>query len=419
MLVERALTAGSKDPAYAGREVDRVFSPGESAAPINVIAVGKAAVPMTRAAARMLGDRVGAGLVVAPTQAEVPAPFELIVGGHPIPTAQSEQAGRRALALARSTAADQRLLVLLSGGASALMAAPVMPVTLEDKQRTTERLLRGGADIHALNTVRKHVSAIKGGQLAAATRAPCLTLAISDVVGDDLSVIGSGPTVGDSTTFRDAYEVLRRFGGLDAYPSRVVAHLQRGLDGDLADTPSPDAASLQRDEARVIGGRTDAMEGAASAAAARGYDVRVIESPITGEARTAARDYARVVSERAHGRPRPTCVISSGETTVLVKGQGRGGRNQELALSLIGLQSVLGDAWLAASVGTDGVDGPTDAAGAIVDARTAGRARDLSLDALAYLDQNDSYHFFQALDDLIKTGPTGTNVGDLQVMLFL
>ena len=393
---------------------------------VRLLAVGKAAAGMAGAAADVLGPRLHGGLVIAPTVDGAIPGIEMMAGGHPVPTEASEAAGRRALALATSTAAEERLLVLLSGGASALMVVPVAPITLEDKQQTTERLLREGADIHALNTVRKHLSAIKGGRLAAAAPAACLTLAISDVVGDDPSVIGSGPTVGDASTFREAYDVLTRFGGLDAYPARVSAHLARGLEGDRAETPTPERLRQTGSEAIVIAGRTTAMTGAADEARRRGYQAITIDAPVVGEARAAAVSYALDIRDRAgegqrpQGPQRPLCIISSGETTVHVKGSGTGGRNQEMALALVDIveaMSPMDHAWALASVGTDGVDGPTDAAGAIVDATTAGRAARANLSPHTFLADNNAYAFFSALGDLIHTGPTGTNVGDIQIFL--
>ena len=373
---------------------------------------------MAAAAAGVLGSQIAAGLVIAPADTSVPAPFELIVGGHPTPTAGSERAGRRALELAASCAADAHLLVLISGGASAMMAVPADGVTLEDKRQTTDRLLRAGADIHALNTVRKHLSAIKGGRLAAATPAPCTTLAISDVVGDDLSVIASGPTVPDETSFADALDVLARFGGVEAFPAAVIARLEAGARGATAETPKPGDARLERSSASVIGGRREAMAGAAAAAEARGYHVIRFDDPVIGDARSSAVSHLRVAMALAASAPRPACIVSSGETTVHVTGRGRGGRNQEFALALVGALASVGTPAVFGSAGTDGVDGPTDAAGAVADSTTAARARAAGLArASDYLDNNDAYAYFAALGDLIHTGPTGTNVGDLQVML--
>jgi glycerate 2-kinase len=385
-----------------------------------MIAAGKAAPAMAAAAAGVLGPRLRGGLVIAPAPFEAPAALEAIAAEHPQPGTGSERGGAQALALAGRIATRDGLLVLLSGGASSLMAVPAAGVTLEDKRQTTAVLLRAGADINALNTVRKHLSAIKGGQLAAAVAAWCRTLAISDVIGDDTSVIGSGPTVGDASTFADAADVLRRFGGLDVYPPAVVERIHRGIRGEYPETPKPGDRRLARAETAVIGGRTNAMRGAADEANARGYRVVMIDAPIAGEARDAARSYLRDAMARSAALPRPVCIVSSGETTVTVRGKGRGGRNQEFALALVAaLAAVEGEAWLA-SVGTDGIDGPTDAAGAIVHSETASRAGAARVrlpPPAAFLDNNDAYTYFDRLDDLIRTGPTGTNVGDLQILL--
>lgn len=376
---------------------------------------------MAAEAARVLGSRLRGGLVIAPGPVPIRSPIpglDFTSGGHPVPTGESENAGRRALALAEGTAPQEHFLVLLSGGASAVMAAPVPPITLEDKRLTTRRLLLNGADIHALNTVRKHLSVIKGGQLAAASPAPCTTLAISDVVGDDLSVIGSGPTVADASTFGEAYEVVHRFGGVAGCPPHVVDHLRRGLEGERAETPKPGDARLARHHARVIGGRTTAMQGAADEALRRGFHVVVIDDPVVGDARVAAAGYVgRVKGILREDLRRPLCVVSSGETTVHVTGDGRGGRNQEFALAIAGSMTGAAIDWAAASVGTDGIDGPTDAAGAVVDTVSLRRALSLRLDPEEFLSRNDSYPLFAALGDLLLTGPTGTNVGDLQIFL--
>lgn len=383
-----------------------------------MLGAGKAAPAMAAQAARLLGVRLRGGLVVGLPPVEARAPLEGVGGGHPVPTDASVDAGRRALALAAGRADGDALIVLLSGGASALMAQPAPGVTLEDKQSATATLLRNSADIGSLNAVRKHLSTIKGGGLAAATRAACWTLAISDVVDDDLSVIGSGPTVADPSTFDGALEGLRDHGGLDAFSPRVVARLERGVRGELAETPKPGDARLARSEAFVIGGRADAMSGAAEEAARLGYRVLVVDEAVTGEARDAARAYLARVRSAAVAGERPLCVISSGETTVTVRGTGTGGRNQEFTLAAaIGLAS-LGSVVACASVGTDGVDGPTRAAGAIADDSTVRRAARASLPPIEdYLRRNDAGSFFEALGDLVVTGPTGTNVGDLQVLL--
>jgi glycerate 2-kinase len=382
-----------------------------------LVAAGKAAPPMASAVARLAGKRLRGGLVVSPASSGVAPGLEVFQGGHPVPTTGSEAAGRRALAVAQQVGADEALLVLLSGGASALMAVPAIGLTLEDKRQTTEILLRAGADIGALNTVRKHLSAVKGGWLAAAAPAGCRTLAVSDVVGDDPSVIGSGPTVADASTFEDALDALNRFGGAGAYPVPVVACLRAGARGERPETPGPGDGRLARAETFVIGTRRDAMRGAAEEADRRGYGVLVLDDPILGEAREAARAHGARIEALAAASSRPLCVVSSGETTVRVTGSGRGGRNQEFALAASDPLRRLAPA-AAASLGTDGIDGPTDAAGAIVDSETLDRARRAGLASPSdFLRDNNSYPFFDALDDLIRTGPTGTNVGDLQVFL--
>jgi len=383
-----------------------------AAAGVNVVAAGKAAAPMLNAFASAAGRPLRAIAGIGPARPDtLPGGAEWFDSAHPVPDARSVDAARRALDIASSTGADDLLVVLLSGGASALMALPADGITLDDKQNTVRRLLKTGATIDELNAVRKHLSGIKGGRLAAATVAPVVTLVISDVVGDDLSVIGSGPTMPDPSTFDDALDVLDRRGGRGAYPGSVVAVLQRGARGDVPETLKAHDPRIAHSVARIIGGRMAAVDGAATAARARGYDVHVIERPIVGEARDAARAFAEDVRLAVSCSTIPACVIGAGETTVHVTGNGVGGRNQEFALAMVGSGMTFG------SIGTDGIDGPTDAAGAIVDATTAERAAALGLDAQRFLANNDSYHFFSALNDLLCTGPTGTNVGDVQVAL--
>ncbi len=380
---------------------------------------------MASAFAECEGPRIATGLIAGPRVGtrSVPVQFEWLSPGHPAPDEASEQSARRALDLAVRSRAAGTLVVLLSGGASAMLALPVDAVTLDDKARTSRALMNGGLAIDELNCVRKHLSAIKGGRLAAAA-ARVVTLAISDVHGpvpDDPSVIGSGPTVPDTTTFADALAIVSRpaFGG--AIPAAVIAHLAAGARGAIEETPKPGDPHLMRSTFEIIGTRRTAMEGAARAAAARGYAVRVVEAPTTGHARGAGAAFAADVLMNAVSDSGPVCVIASGETTVRVIGDGRGGRNQEFTLAAVPLleRAVLDHARPAAlaSVGTDGIDGPTDAAGALADSSTGARARGLGLDAHATFARNASYDFFNTLDDLIRWGPTGTNVGDVHIML--
>jgi hydroxypyruvate reductase len=395
-----------------------------------VVAAGKAATAMARAAfSRIEGplrEGVVAGIETAPIAFARGIPIAQIAGGHPLPTAASEEAARQILRVADAVQSDETLLVLVSGGASALVAAPAEGVTLEDKRAATNQLLKAGADIYALNTVRKHLSAIKGGWLAARTQGTCRTLVISDVVGDDLSVIASGPTVADASTFEDALDVMHHFGGLAAFPPAVVSRIQRGAARALPETPKPHDPRLARATTTTIGSRREAMLGAAAAAARLGYHVIRIDDAVTGEARATGPSHLRAVLARAAGSARPLCVVSSGETTVRVTGAGQGGRNQEFALaaamSIGGAAHAAGGghadtAVMLASVGTDGIDGPTDAAGALVDGSTVARAQAAGLVPDRFLSDNNAYAFFHALGDLIHTGPTGTNVGDLQVIL--
>jgi glycerate 2-kinase len=371
---------------------------------------------MAKAASSVLENRLRSGLVVAPA-ADSFGTFESIAGGHPVPDEGSERAGRRALQIAESLEPNETLLVLLSGGGSALMAVPAEGISLEDKRRTTEQLLRAGADIHALNTVRKHLSAIKGGWLASRASGAVRTYAISDVVGDDVSVIASGPTVPDESTFADARRLLDAHGGAASYPAAVIAHLDRGVRHEVPETPKPVYPRLVRSDVHVIGSRGAAMFGAAAKAIALGYHVIRIEAAVVGEARDAAAAHVRALTASARDHARPLCIVSSGETTVRVTGRGKGGRNQEFALAAAALLAETGTPAVLASVGTDGIDGPTDAAGAVADSTTLARAGERGLTPDPFLADNNAYAFFDALGDLIHTGPTGTNVGDLQIVL--
>lgn len=367
----------------------------------------------------LAGTRVRGGVVIGIQGSRAVPPLDLIEAGHPVPNEGSLEAGRRALEIAAAVARDECLVVLLSGGASALLSAPAAGLTLEDLKAANRALLKSGADIHAMNTVRKHLSAVKGGWLAAAAGGEVRTLAISDVVGDELSVIGSGPTVPDRSTFADADAIVAQCGGTSGFPEAVRAYLARGRAGEVPETPKPGDPRLARSVAQVIGGRLTAIDGARGEAEARGYDVLTFDEPVVGEARGAAGHHLDRIRAGIGRRSRPVCILSAGETTVTVRGGGQGGRNQEFALAAASALEALGASAPAvlASVGTDGIDGPTDAAGAIADTTTLARARAAGLDASRHLDDNNAYPFFATLGDLIKTGPTGTNVGDLQVVL--
>ena len=357
-----------------------------------------------------------------PHAAPAPEGLEAFDAGHPYPNAASVAAAVAALRHAgglRDGDARGPLLVLLSGGASAMLAAPADGVTLQDKIETSAALMRAGVAIDGLNTVRKHLSAVKGGRLAVRARGEVVTLALSDVHGpieDDPAVIGSGPTVGDPTTYADALRVIDASGA--TVPITVRAHLLRGASGEIEETPKPGDGRLARARFHVIGNRMTALKAAVSAAGERGYTAQAIERATMGDAREAALHFAAEARTRVDAGHRPLCVVAAGETTVTVTGKGRGGRNQEFALAMVPwLASFPGRAAMFASVGTDGIDGPTDAAGAVADSGTAARAAAAGLDWRAALGANDAYHFFEPLGDLLRWGATGTNVGDLHVLL--
>lgn len=382
---------------------------------VYAVAAGKAAVGMARALDEAIGDALAAGVMTADAAGATGA-WRAVAATHPAPSETSEAAGRAALKLAdRSRREHVPLVVCLSGGASAMMAVPAPGLTLADKTAVTRRLLLAGLNISELNLVRRHLSAVKGGQLAARA-GRSITLAISDVcvpVDDDPTVIGSGPTVGDDTTFGEALDVLRRHDVLTDLPPAVVAHLEAGAAG-LVDGPVPSSdARLVSAAYFIVASRHDAMRAAAETARRLGYHAYVQKAPTVGE----AGDAARAFLASARGLERPACVVATGETTVHVRGQGRGGRNQEFAVALIEGLSAAGPAALA-SIGTDGRDGPTDAAGAFVhDGMWAALGPSGPGRVEAALRENDTYPFLEALDALVRTGPTGTNVGDLQVLL--
>ncbi len=390
------------------------------AGPVHLAAIGKAAAAMTRGAVAALGGRFAGAVLVLPPggDASLPPGCRVILGGHPVPDEGSVAGGRAILELAERLGADDHLLCLISGGGSALMTLPPAGLPLADVQATTEALLRAGATIGELNAVRKHLDRLKGGRLArAAAPARTLALVLSDVVGDPLDVIASGPVSPDPTTFADAVGAIRRRRVWDALPAAVRQHLDRGLRGEAEESPKQGDRCFERVEARIVGSNRLAAEAALAEAGRRGYAARLLGTELTGEAREVGRGLAETaLAERAGPSSGPACLVAAGETTVTVTGGGSGGRNQELALgAALALDGR--DGVLVASAGTDGIDGPTDAAGAVVDGATVARARELGLDPRRALADNDAYSFFRALGDLIVTGPTGTNVMDVQVVL--
>ncbi len=386
---------------------------------VSVLALGKAAVPMAQAAVEIVGDLARGGAVVTharPAGLERVGPLPVCEAGHPLPDRRSAEAATTLVSLASSLGPDDLALVLLSGGGSALAALPMSGLTLDDLSAVTGALLAGGATIDELNAVRKHLSAISGGRLAHLLHpAPALVLALSDVPGDRLDVIASGPCAPDPTTFDDALAVLDRRCGRDQVSQRVRAHLEAGAQGRIPETPKPGDPLFDGVIHMLVGSGTLAAAAAAERAAALGCDAEVEGERLGGEARDAGRRLAAEARRLAPGT-RTVCRVHAGETTVTVTGTGKGGRNQELALAaaleLDGLEGAL-----VAAFGTDGRDGPTDAAGGVADAGTAGRIRDAGLDPEALLRDNDSHRALAAAGDLMVTGPTGTNVADLAVVL--
>jgi glycerate 2-kinase len=382
-----------------------------------LIAVGKAAGAMAAAAIEALPRVPDQTLVVTKTgHAEHAHPgWRVIESGHPLPDTESLRAANEIRALVIGLGKDDLVLLAVSGGASALVAAPQPPVTLEDKQRTTNLLLRAGADIFELNAVRKHLSFLKGGRLAAlAAPATVLNLLLSDVVGDIAEVVGSGLAAPDPSTFADAIAVLHKYGLYDRVPNVVRRHLADGVAGVIPETPKENDPAFRHVRRLVVGSNRLALEAAAGKAIALGYHTIIHSSTLTGETRIVAADFTALLHQLTTGLP--VCILAGGETTVTVRGSGKGGRNQEFALAAaLELQGV--PHVLLLSAGTDGTDGPTDAAGAIATGDTVERAEALGLSARDHLERNDSYPFFDALGDLVKTGPTGTNVMDIQIML--
>jgi len=379
-----------------------------------VLGCGKASGAMARAAEDVLGDRITEGFVVVKDGYTAPLRrIRLAEAGHPVPDARGLAASARLLELAASAREDDLVLFLVSGGGSALAAAPAPPVMLEEKQHVTRLLLAAGATIAELNAVRKHLSRFKGGLLArAAWPATVVTLALSDVIGDPLDVIASGPTAPDPTTFATALEVLERHGVRDRVPASVRERLDAGIRGEIEETPKPGDRVFSRVTNLVIGNNTLITDAAVATAQQLGFRACFLSREIQGEAREVARE---LVGSARRLEP-PACLVAGGETTVTVKGRGKGGRCQEFALTAA-LAMRPGDGLTVLAAGTDGTDGPTNAAGAIVDAGSVERGRAAGVDPVRALEDNDAYRFLRASGDLLVSGPTNTNLLDLYVLL--
>jgi hydroxypyruvate reductase len=386
-----------------------------------VVGAGKASGAMAEAADAVLEGAALDGLVAVKEPCDPgPRRIRLAVAGHPIPDARGEAAAAAILQLVRDAGPEDLILCLISGGGSALTPAPAPGVTLAEKQAVTRLLLECGATINELNAVRKHLSRMKGGQLArAAHPAPVVSLLLSDVIGDPLDVIASGPTAADPTTFGDALAILDRFGLRDRVPASARSHLESGARGQVADTPKPGDPALAGVTNVVIGNNGLVVDAAVEEARRLGLVPCLLTRRLQGEAREVARVFVALLDETARGglvHGRPACLIAGGETTVTVRGRGTGGRCQEFALALVPeLAAMRGVVVLAA--GTDGSDGPTTAAGGIADPTSFERARRRGLDARRALAENDSHPFLAGLDDLVVTGPTGSNLMDLYLGL--
>jgi glycerate-2-kinase len=378
-----------------------------------LIAAGKAAGPMARETSRILGRRLAGGFVALPHRARgLPPALRQFVAGHPLPNRRSLEAGKRAAAIAAGARRGELLIVLLSGGASSLLVFPAAGISLEDKAATNDLLLRSGATIGEINTVRKHLSRIKGGGLLRrGGAARVIGLILSDVIGGSPAVVGSGPTASDPTTFADALRVLARHRILDRVPRAVRRHLELGARGLRRETLKPGERSARN---FVIGDNRLALQAAGKQAEKLGFGSQILTVSLRGGTERAARRYGAEVRRRA--RAKSLCLLAGGETTVKVRSKGSGGRNQHFALALAeeiaGLRNVR-----CLIAGSDGRDGPTDAAGAFVDGTTVERARRLGLEPHAFLRNHDSHAFFAALGDLFRPGPTGTNVMDLEIAI--
>ncbi|ASA77985.1 glycerate kinase [Thermococcus sp. 5-4] len=385
---------------------------------VYLLAFGKAACSMARAVVDLLGERIEEGVIITKYGYAEDCPkmerLKVIEAGHPVPDENSLLGGRLGLELAEKVGENDVLLVLISGGGSALFLLPERGITLEDKIRTNELLLKSGAKIYEINTVRKHISAVKGGKLAKRVRGTVISLILSDVVGDPLEAIASGPTVKDPTTFGDAFRILKLYGVWEKLPESVKAHIELGLEGKAEETLKEDLPNVRN---FIVGSNTLACESALAKARELGYNALLLTTTLEGEAREIALAIGSIVQEIArYDRPvpKPAVLIAGGEWTVTIEEKaGLGGPNQEFALSIArkidGLNAVV------LAVDTDGTDGPTDAAGGIVDGKTLGLLRESGIDVEEVLRRHDAYNALEKVGALLRTGPTGTNVNSLMV----
>ncbi len=381
---------------------------------IYVIGAGKASLGMAEEIEKILGKRIKTGICCVPVKYTELERIEVVEASHPIPDERSVEGAKKAISILEKTNEKDLIICLFSGGGSSLFALPAGDITPEDKEKTVSLLLTSGADIKEINTIRKHISSVKGGGLAMrAYPSTVISLFISDVVGDDISAIASGPTVPDNTTYKDCMNIIEKYNL--KLPCNVLEHIRAGINGDVGETPK----SLQNVMSFMIGNNLIALESAKQRAKELGYNSILLSSILEGEASNVAKMLSMIAKEIVQsGNPVnvPACVISGGETTVRVVGGGRGGRNQELALAFaIYIDGIVRVEFLSAA--TDGIDGPTDACGAIVDGSTAGKARSLGLSPQEYLQDNNSYNFHKKAGTVLYKGSTYTNVGDIEIIL--
>ncbi|HZX10680.1 MAG TPA: glycerate kinase [Acidobacteriota bacterium] len=392
---------------------------------IYVVAFGKSAPQMSENMLRIMGKRIKEGVFVGQKEnQEKLSPLTYIRASHPLPDSNSVRAAKKILFLAEKLKEKDLMIALISGGGSSLICLPPQDVKLSEKRKVIENLLRAGADIKELNAVRKHISLIKGGRLSrAAFPATVISLIISDVIGNDLEAIASGPTYWDSSTFQDSINILKKYHLWGASPEPVKEVLKKGVRKKLRESVKKGDPLLRKTHNFILGDNTDALEAAAKKASQFGFKVSILSSSEKGEARERAKHYISLLlgtTEQVEQNSEPICWLSGGELTVTVKGSGKGGRNQEFVLAFINearKRGIKQDGWIIISLGTDGIDGPTDAAGAWGSVKTLKKIEKLSMDPEKYLACNDSYQFFKQVGGLIKTGPTQTNVMDLRILI--
>lgn len=401
--------------------VDGIPHPLKGVGEVRVVGMGKASAVMAKPLTQLLGDRISGGIIIVKHGHRYPlSGIRVVEAGHPVPDEAGLLGTKEIIQLLTNTKPEDLVFCLISGGGSALSPAPAGGLSLGDKRNVTRRLLDCGATIHEINSVRKHLSRIKGGRLARlAQPATLISLILSDVIGDDLDTIASGPTVPDPSTYYDCLRILTRYNLGEVIPQPALRHLEAGARGEIPETPKARDPAFRNTQNVVVGSNALAVKAAREKAAALGYNSLILSSFVEGETREVARVHAAIAKEilrTGNPVPRPACIISGGETTVTVRGGGKGGRNQEFALAAA-LQIENLHQVLVLSGGTDGTDGPTDAAGAMADGETVDRGRSRGLDAEEHLARNDSYNFFQPLEDLLMTGPTLTNVMDLRLVM--